>query len=139
MSLCVHCTKTTKQPKAITKQWCHILNYKIYKFVLYDTLHQTLKIPCVGIFLDLWAFVCVGMWLECDNSNLNTNFFKIFTNTLFKWILHLTSMTKRHLQHSWLKYFEMPKRIFFHQMFNQWSWFDKWNAFDPLSMGCFFH
>ncbi len=31
-------------------------------------------------------------------------------------------LNESYISHPWLKYFEMPKKIFFYQTFNHWSW-----------------
>jgi hypothetical protein len=95
--------------------WHHIMSYKICNIVLYNTLHQILKIPRIGIFSDL---------LECDNLTLTPIFKKKFKNTLFEWILDLTSMTEHIYDIIHWNMLKCQRRFFFHHTFNQQSWFD---------------
>ncbi len=102
--------------------WHHIMSYKICNLVLYNPLHQILKIPCIGIFSDLW---CV---LECDNLTLTPIFKKKFKNTLFEWILHLTSMIEHIYDILYWNMLKCQRRFFFtmHSIDNHgltdWLW-----------------
>jgi uncharacterized membrane protein len=89
MSLCMHCTKNNL--KLITNQQCHIMSCKIYKFVLNDTLHQTLtKSHALGYF----RFASIYVHWNVTTLTLMAKSFSIWLNTLFEWVLHPTPMTK---------------------------------------------
>lgn len=70
---------------------------------------------------DIFRFLNICVCWNVTTLTLTPIFFKIHEHLI--WMnptSHIHEWT--HLQHSWLKYFEMPKKIFFYQTFNHRSW-----------------